>query len=94
MNIRRGEVHEVTSFYSFLQVPQDAVRVCTGPVCDCMGARAESGELAVACLGHCDLAPVRMEGDEVAGGVTHRANGFLVEKDEIEIGRASCRERV
>ena len=31
MNIRRGEVHEVVSFYSFLQVPIDAVRVCTGP---------------------------------------------------------------
>ena len=39
MNIRRGEVHEVVSFYSFLQVPTDAVRVCTGPVCDCFGAR-------------------------------------------------------
>ena len=39
MNIRRGEVHEVVSFYSFLQVPVDAVRVCTGPVCDCFGAR-------------------------------------------------------
>ncbi len=39
MNIRRGEVHEVVSFYSFLQVPIDAVRVCTGPVCDCYGAR-------------------------------------------------------
>ena len=39
MNIRRGEVHEVVSFYSFLQVPTDAARVCTGPVCDCFGAR-------------------------------------------------------
>ncbi len=39
MNIRRGEVHEVVSFYSFLQVPVDVVRVCTGPVCDCFGAR-------------------------------------------------------
>ena len=39
MNIRRGEVHEVVSFYSFLQVPTDAIRVCTGPVCDCFGAR-------------------------------------------------------
>ena len=38
MNIRRGEVHEVVSFYSFLQVPADAVRVCTGPICDCYGA--------------------------------------------------------
>ena len=34
MNIRRGEVHEVVTFYSFLQVPLDAVRVCTGAVCD------------------------------------------------------------
>jgi formate dehydrogenase beta subunit len=82
MNIRRGEVHEVVSFYSFLQEPVDVVRVCTGPVCDCMGARAD-GALAVACVGHCDLAPVRMEGDEVAGGVTHRANGFLLEADEL-----------
>src|SRR6187551_3216809 len=39
MNLRRGDVHEVVSFYSFLQVPVDAVRVCTGPVCDCYGAR-------------------------------------------------------
>src|SRR5215204_5423872 len=39
MNIRRGEVHEVISFYSFLRVPGDAVRVCIGPVCDCFGAK-------------------------------------------------------
>ena len=39
MNIRRGEVHEVVSFYSFLQVPTDEARVCTGPDCDCFGAR-------------------------------------------------------
>src|SRR3712207_8797295 len=32
MNIRRGEVHEVKSFYSFLETPADAFRVCTGPV--------------------------------------------------------------
>ncbi|MGH3027724.1 MAG: NAD(P)H-dependent oxidoreductase subunit E, partial [Gaiellaceae bacterium] len=37
MNIRRGEVHEVVSFYSFLRVPMSAVRVCIGPVCDCLG---------------------------------------------------------
>ncbi len=83
MNIRRGEVHEVVSFYSFLREPVDVVRVCTGPVCDCMGARAGAGELAVACVGHCDLAPVRMEGDDVVGGVTHRSNGFLLEPDEL-----------
>ena len=82
MNIRRGEVHEVVSFYSFLREPLDVVRVCTGPVCDCMGAKA-AGALAVACVGHCDLAPVRMEGDEIVGGVTHRANGFLLEPDEL-----------
>ena len=81
MNIRRGEVHEVVSFYSFLQQPLDVVRVCTGPVCDCMGAKAD-GALAVACVGHCDLAPVRMHGDEIEGGVTHRTNGFLLEPDE------------
>jgi formate dehydrogenase len=81
MNIRRGEVHEVVSFYSFLQQPVDVVRVCAGPVCDCMGAKAD-GALAVACLGHCDLAPVVMDGEVVRGGVTHRTNGFLLEPDD------------
>jgi NADH:ubiquinone oxidoreductase subunit F (NADH-binding) len=76
MNIRRGEVHEVASFYSFLRVPLDALRVCTGPVCDCFGARellAQAEELApdtlsvveVPCLGHCDLAPVGTRGDTI-----------------------------
>jgi formate dehydrogenase len=76
MRIRRGEVHEVVSFYSFLQVPLDALRVCTGPVCDCLGARellAQAEELApaglpvveVPCLGHCDLAPVATRGDTI-----------------------------
>jgi len=76
MNIRHGEVHEVVSFYSFLQVPVDAVRVCTGPICDCAGSRAllQGGALEVACLGHCDLAPVVLHGDDVVGGVTHSTN--------------------
>jgi formate dehydrogenase beta subunit len=78
MNVRRGEVHEVVSFYSFLQVPIDAVRVCTGPVCDCFGARellAENpGAIEVACLGHCDLAPVLTRGDEIVPEVTHATN--------------------
>ena len=76
MNIRRGEVHEVVSFYSFLQVPVDAVRVCTGPICDCAGSRSLLGDgaLEVACLGHCDLAPVVLHGDEVVGGVTYATN--------------------
>jgi formate dehydrogenase len=78
MNIRRGEVHEVVSFYTFLQVPADAIRVCTGPVCDCYGARAlleqTPGAIEVACLGHCDLAPVQTHGDEIIPAVTHSTN--------------------
>ena len=76
MNIRRGEVHEVVSFYSFLRVSTDAIRVCTSPVCDCFGGKellAQAQELAppgtdvveVPCLGHCDLAPVGTRGDTV-----------------------------
>ncbi len=85
MNLRRGDVHEVVSFYSFLQVPTDAVRVCTGPICDCAGSRAllVDGAIEVPCLGHCDLAPVVMHGDDVVGGVTHSTNGFLLDPDEI-----------
>jgi formate dehydrogenase len=78
MSIRRGEVHEVVSFYSFLQVPVDTVRVCTGPVCDCYGAREllerSPGAIEVACLGHCDLAPVLTRGDEIVPAVTHATN--------------------
>jgi formate dehydrogenase len=85
MNLRRGDVHEVVSFYSFLQVPVDAVRVCTGPVCDCAGSRGllADGALEVPCLGHCDLAPVVLHGDDVLGGVSHSASGFLLEPDEV-----------
>ena len=97
MNIRRGEVHEVVSFYSFLTVPTDAVRVCIGPVCDCLGAQellAREQEhadgapvLGVECLGHCDLAPVLMRGDTVEPAVVHRTNAGrsipLWESDEI-----------
>jgi formate dehydrogenase beta subunit len=78
MNLRRGDVHEVVSFYSFLQVPVDAVRVCTGPVCDCLGGRellaANPGALEVPCLGHCDLAPVMTRGDTIVPEVTHATN--------------------
>ncbi len=98
MNLRRGDVDEVVHFYSFLTVPLRAVRVCTGPICGCVGAHdllAQAQELApgdvpvveVACLGHCDLAPVGTRGDTVlphlsrdvlAGGdaepVVHRTN--------------------
>ena len=85
MNLRRGDVHEVVSFYSFLQVPVDAVRVCTGPVCDAAGGRELLSDAAieVPCLGHCDLAPVVLHGDDVLGDVTHSTNGFLLEPDEV-----------
>jgi formate dehydrogenase len=78
MNLRRGDVHEVASFYSFLQLPVDAVRICTGPVCDCAGAREllarEPGAIEVPCLGHCDLAPVLLRGDAVEPAVSHSTN--------------------
>jgi len=78
MNIRRGEVAEVVSFYSYLKLPVDVVRVCTGPVCDCLGGREllekTPGAIEVPCLGHCDLAPVLMRGDEVVPAVTHSTN--------------------
>ena len=83
MNLRRGDVHEVASFYSYLRVSLETARVCTGPVCDCFGAHVRDGEMEVACLGHCDLAPVRLEGEDIVGAVGHRANGFLLEPDEI-----------
>jgi formate dehydrogenase len=101
MNIRRGEVDEVVSFYSFLRVPVDAVRVCIGPVCDCLGAQdllAREREhadgvpvLGVECLGHCEHAPVLLRGDTVEPAADHRTNGFLLEPDELrqppELGR-------
>jgi formate dehydrogenase len=78
MNIRRGEVAEVVSFYSYLRLPVDVVRVCTGPVCDCLGGKEllaqTPGAVAVPCIGHCDLAPVMLRGDEVVPAVLHSAN--------------------
>ena len=96
MNLRRGDVHEVVSFYSFLQVPVDAVRVCTGPVCDWAGSREllSQGAIEVPCLGHCDLAPVVLHGDDVLGGVTHSTNGFLLEPDEIRRPPALTQDEV
>jgi formate dehydrogenase len=81
MNIRRGEVAEVVSFYSYLELPHDCLRICTGPVCDCLGARdllARARELApaslpvveVPCLGHCDLAPAGTRSDTVVPALT------------------------
>ena len=96
MNVRRGDVHEVVSFYSFLQVPMDAVRVCTGPVCDCAASREllTEGVIEVPCLGHCDLAPVVLHGDAVVGGVTHSTNGFLLEPDDVRMPPALTQEKV
>ena len=78
MNIRRGEVAEVASFYSYLRLPADVRRVCTGPVCDCLGGRSlleqSPGAVEVPCIGHCDLAPAMMRGDEIVPAVTHSAN--------------------
>ena len=71
MNLRLGDVHEVVSFYSFLQVPVTTYRVCTGPICDCAGSRAlleQEGAIEVPCLGHCDLAPVTTRGDTILPG--------------------------
>src|SRR5919198_2009406 len=98
MNIRRGEVHEVISFYSFLRVPVDAVRVCIGPVCDCLGAKEllareqeharvnGRGCVGVECLGHCEHAPVLMRGERVEPEPVHRTNDgpstHLAERDE------------
>jgi formate dehydrogenase len=50
-----------------------------------MGARELVSEAAieVPCLGHCDLAPVVLHGDDVLGGVTHSTNGFLLEPDDV-----------
>ena len=80
MGLRHGDVDEVAAFYSYLSLPGDAVRVCTGPVCDCAGARdllAREQELGTAveapCLGHCDLAPAALAGDTQAPA-SHRAN--------------------
>ena len=60
------------------------MRVCIGPVCDCMGAKdllAREQEqangvpvLGVECLGHCDLAPVLTRGDTVVPAVSHRTS--------------------
>jgi len=81
MNIRRGEVAEVASFYSYLRLPVDVVRVCTGPVCDCLGGRglldATPGAVEVPCVGHCDLAPAMLRGDEVVPAVSHSTNHGL-----------------
>jgi NADH:ubiquinone oxidoreductase subunit F (NADH-binding)/NADH:ubiquinone oxidoreductase subunit E len=96
MNIRRGEVDEVVSFYSFLRVPVDAIRVCIGPVCDCKGAKALLAReqehaggvpvLGVECLGHCEHAPVLMRGERVEPDPVHRTNDGpstgLAQRDE------------
>ena len=86
MNLRRGDVAEVVSFYSYLTVPLETPRVCTGPVCDCLGARevlaGTPGAIEVPCLGHCDLAPVALRGDDLVPPVVHR----LAPGESIDLG--------
>jgi formate dehydrogenase len=74
MGLRRGEVADVASVYAYLGSPPDAVRVCTGPMCDCMGACARAGAFETACLGHCELAPFALAGDEALVPVVHTCN--------------------
>ncbi|MGE5690405.1 MAG: NADH-ubiquinone oxidoreductase-F iron-sulfur binding region domain-containing protein [Pseudomonadota bacterium] len=81
MGLRRGEVADVASSYAYLDVATETVRVCTGPACDCMGAREllarerEHGEaVEVACLGHCDRAPFALRGDDPFEPVEHTCN--------------------
>ena len=79
MNIRRGEVHEVVSFYSFLQVPVGRRARLHRARSATASARASSSRstpsaIEVACLGHCDLAPVCTRGDEIVPAVTHSTN--------------------
>jgi formate dehydrogenase len=74
MGLRRGEVADAASAYAYVGSPAEAVRVCTGPMCDCMGARARTHALETACLGHCELAPFALEGDEPLVPVVHRCN--------------------
>ena len=74
LRLRRGEVAETASFYSVLPLPLDAVRVCTGPLCACLGADVPAGAFESPCLGHCDLAPAQLHGDEIVPPVVHRTN--------------------
>src|SRR5438270_2397518 len=102
MNLRHGDVDEVVRFYSYLRVPLETPRVCTGPVCDCLGGREllgrEPGAIEVACLGHCDLAPVVLRGDEIVPDVVYRTNDgaslHLLEPDELRRPPELAPERV
>ena len=82
----------MASFYSYLRLPADVVRVCTGPVCDCLGGRAlleqSPGAVEVPCIGHCDLAPAMMRGDEVVPGRDARGESRSVDRP-ARAGRAA-----
>jgi formate dehydrogenase len=73
MNLRRGDVDEVVSFYSYLRLPLETTRVCTGPMCAARGAVVPAGAVGVPCLGHCEHAPVSMRGADVVPVALHRA---------------------
>ena len=87
MNIRRGEVHEVVSFYSFLQVPVDVgarlhragVRLLSVSETEGLGDRGAARSPASATA---TSPPSIMDGESVRGGVTHSTNRFLAEPDD------------
>jgi len=91
LGLRRGEVAEFVSFYSAFGVPRDAERVCTGPLCACLGAEPGPGAVRTPCLGHCDLAPVRLRGETVVPPLVHRTNLAL---DEVPFAPIPDPERV
>lgn len=74
LGLRPGDVHPVASSYANLGLARDAVRVCTGPLCSCLGGRAADGEVETACLGHCDTAPAAFRDGELVGRRIHRTN--------------------
>ena len=97
MNIRRGEVHEVVSFYSFLRRAHGRRARLHRPRLRLPGregpARARAGDapngvpvLGVECLGHCDIGPVLLRGDTVEPEVVYRTNDGpstgLAQRDE------------
>ncbi|HSB38090.1 MAG TPA: NADH-ubiquinone oxidoreductase-F iron-sulfur binding region domain-containing protein [Gaiellaceae bacterium] len=102
MGLRRGEVAEVSAAYAYLGLAPETPRVCTGPVCECMGAREllerTPGAVETPCLGHCDLAPVALEGERLAGELRHQTNDgpslHLSAPDEVRRPPELTAERV
>jgi formate dehydrogenase len=95
MGLRRGDVHEVVSFYSYLQLPVGTPRVCTGPICDCFGARellaATPGAVETPCLGRCEHAPAALDASPRAW--PHRTNAGTLGLDEPDATLADYETR-